>query len=595
MKITDITAVENRGLTVLEKIIKNRDISSDQLQKLFNPIEEIFEPDGFFKLDEAAAKFDEYYKSNKKIGYLVDVDMDGISASASLARSFSGLIPIFHQTKTHGLTDADVLEYIKSLNLDMLIIPDAGSSDKKQILEICDDTYVIVLDHHPFSEWIDDIFLLNEIGRKYTICNSQHPHNLNGDPELTGVGMVYVFVKLLKDKYGYDIDLDNIVELFAIGQIGDASDISKNSIRNIVVKGLNRVASEDGNPFIKVIAKDVLAERGQVCPRDLSFSIIPLVNAVCRIGTLKEKKLLFKALSCDPEMYEETILEKRRKNKETGKFDKVQIMFTGFEIAADELKKVKASQNKIVKSQMEELFKEGNKGLYNGPIAIAVIPALEDGSISGLIAQKVCSALEKPAIVVTEGNNGDRLFGSARSAPKYLESFKQWCTKTGKFCLTEGHDNAFGVGFEKSNYDAIKMYAEMNLEKSDPTYKVDHIYDILNGAELLELALFGEKLGGSLSKIELGFNGIMMPKSYIRQRGKMLSLWNFGVTFKSFDAPEWLEKEMTRTSSPFLKFDIVGEISVDSYKGKLSPTIFIKDIEIHDDEKDKIEEEEFIF
>ena len=60
-------------------------------------------------------------------------------------------------------------------------------------------------------------------------------------------------------------------------------------------------------------------------PKDLSFSVIPMINAIIRVGTLEDKTLLFRALNdIDPEIFE---VQKKKKNKQTGKFDKIMVKF----------------------------------------------------------------------------------------------------------------------------------------------------------------------------------------------------------------------------------------------------------------------------
>ena len=88
-----------------------------------------------------------------RIGIVIDSDMDGACSAAiayMLCKEYHPNVePIIfvHTGKQHGCTD--LLPDILAANIDMLIIPDAGSNE----VDACRELYehgikVIVLDHH---------------------------------------------------------------------------------------------------------------------------------------------------------------------------------------------------------------------------------------------------------------------------------------------------------------------------------------------------------------------------------------------------------------------------------------------------------------
>src|SRR5699024_11705074 len=87
--------------------------------------------------------------------------------------------------------------------------------------------------------------------------------------------------------------------------------------------------------------------------RDASFSIISMINAVTRIGSLEDKRELFDALVS--ESLETTTVEVRKKNKSTGKFDKIPTELTIHDITVKACESIKTKQDKIVKEFLDKV------------------------------------------------------------------------------------------------------------------------------------------------------------------------------------------------------------------------------------------------
>lgn len=248
-------------------------------------------------------------EENKNIIILIDQDMDGFSASALLYRfikndlEYDNITYIIPDGKTHGLT-TEVMTELKNMSNDstLVIIPDAASNDTKQLEEL--NSYnieTLVLDHHE----------INVKSVHKNVFNNQIISDINKN--FTGVGMVYLFCKcaLYRFRFNnkiYSKDLvDKYLDLVTLGQTGDVSNIADPEIRYLTYTGVRNI----NNPFIK----SVMERKGIDNPttRDWSFSIISMINAVTRIGTLEEKQRLFEAMITDSE--ETETIEIRKKNK----------------------------------------------------------------------------------------------------------------------------------------------------------------------------------------------------------------------------------------------------------------------------------------
>ena len=216
--------------------------------------------------------------------------MDGFTSSALFVKFMQYINhPIgilMDEGKTHGLTD-NIMDDIIG-NYDLVIIPDAGSNDIEQHKKLLDnDVDFIILDHHEVLS--ESIKHLNNDENGVVVNNQLLDMNKN----YTGVGMVYIFLKYVNFYENLDIDIDKHLDLVALGAIGDVSNVADKEIRYYVTKGLNNIT----NPFIKA----VMERKGlkEMTGRDASFSIISMINAVTRIGTVEEKQVLFDAIVSD--------------------------------------------------------------------------------------------------------------------------------------------------------------------------------------------------------------------------------------------------------------------------------------------------------
>src|SRR5699024_8834610 len=156
----------------------------------------------------------------------------------------------------------------------------------------------------------------NQLKLNYTTEHGEYLVNR----EFTGAGVVYKFCEMLDAITGNNYSED-ILDLVALGQIADASDISDYEIRSIIVKGLNNIQS----PILKFMFSEKIENNEPIAPINLSFTIIPIINAISRIGDNENKQMIIKALYGHWNEDETIIVNRRRKSKITGKFNKVDL------------------------------------------------------------------------------------------------------------------------------------------------------------------------------------------------------------------------------------------------------------------------------
>ena len=193
-------------------------------------------------------------------------------------------------------------------------------------------------------------------------------------------------------------------------------------------------------------------------PISVAFYVVPMVNALIRVGTMEEKELLFEAFIHGSKMVP------CNKRGAKGTTERADIE------AARVCTNAKAHQNKIKDAAVERLeakiFKYDlleNKVLFVRLEEDDKFPA----ELNGLVAMQLSVKYKKPTIVARLNDQGyDR--GSARGLNQSeLKDFKDFLTKSGYFEYAQGHANAFGVSIPDRSLRAFHEYANEALKDYD--------------------------------------------------------------------------------------------------------------------------------
>lgn len=517
-----------------------------------------------------------HLENKSSIVILVDADADGYTSAAILYQYLlemntgADISYIIHPTKAHGLTDI-AMEEIYEIEPNLVICPDSSSNDVAQIEELeSKGINVLVLDHHNVSEFTDKGVIINN-----QLCPVTN-HNF------VGAGVVYKFLQGIDEIKGTN-NVEKYLDLVAIGQIGDASDISNPEIRSIVLKGIDNIK----NPFLKVALGQDLGFK-KIAPKDLSFSVIPLINAVTRIGTVEERELLFEAIAGIGSNRTFPVV-KKKKDKTTGKFNNVEFNFSIFEYGYDICTKVKARQNNIIK-KMLPIVEENI--IDDCGIIIGLLPNDEYPGLSGLIANKLVSKFDKPALLLTERE--DTYTGSGRGHEKTMKDFRKWCEDSELVDFAQGHDNAFGIAIRKEDLLKFKEYAR-KIEKQEIIYEVD-IIDNKPSKDDCELVDSNMRLfGGSVSEPLIGLVNLTVPKRFISTKGSVLNIYSWGVGLIQFGHNPNFFEEIMNYPDDIVTFNVVGYYKMNDWSGRKSPQLIIKDIELIYINSDEVNEENIVF
>ena len=549
----------NNHTNVIEGILERYGVSREDL---INPSSSYKK--GYFDMDRATDRIVGCVKSNEKVGILVDDDCDGFTSSAVMV-SFLNKVgknvqTFFHDGKQHGL-NMGLIKLMKESGITLLIIPDASSSD--ELLVELPEVDIIILDHHLFE---------SEVPQNVIRVNNQNPKNTDSNTNLTGVGMVYRTIQVLDEKLNTNYSGSDI-DLVAVGQIGDSSDYSEQEVRWIVNEGLKNL----NNKLIKTMLAERIGRGDKITGRDLSFEVIPYINAVTRVGTLGQKEALFKGL-CQSSEYD--IIHKvikRRKNKTTRKFQQVEEERTGYELLYEELQKIKKNQAKLIESflqtNIEEIYIEGGVVVAKGTQGLIK-------GLTGLITAKLTSKFGKPVILVSPDEEGVNYTGSIRGKEGLLNSLKDWCEGTGLFDWVQGHDNAAGCQIKGENLKELVRKTK-DVETIEEI-EVDYLSNTISTRTIREIYNNREFFGGRVEYPKVGIVRKTFDKNNIIARGEtMLILQDKleNVDYVIFNVSRQVREGLLNNFSRTITVDIYGEPGINHWGGKVVPQVIVNRIE----------------
>lgn len=546
----------------------------DNLEKFYT------DPLKMFGMDKAVKLYLETIDVGEKVGVLVDDDADGFSSSASIVKLhkyYSGedIEIIFHDQKSHGFS-GEVEKIIES-GIDLLIVPDAGSNDfEEQTILLEKGIKLLILDHHEIDEQNKILEMYEKYDGKYVLVNNQLDFNLETNKNLVGAGMVLKFAEAL-DEITQDTFSKELYDIVAMGQIGDSSNLADYEINYIVRKGLENITS----PILKEVFNKQINNKDKIAPINLSFKIIPFINAVTRVGTREEKEMALKSLSSYWPKDEKIDVEKKRKNKITGKFNKVVEQWSHYEIAMDLMTKIKVRQNK----EADKIHKLAANTAFADKICVAIIPEedIKYRSITGLIANRLVQQFQMPALMLITNEDGT-VSGSGRGYEKAFKSFRQWCLDTKKFELAQGHDNAFGVVINEEKLEKLKEEIVIKSDNStEIIYEADKVY--YNETNIEEIIMINDNqylFGGDIKNPVFGYKDLVISRNSAHQRGSVVTFFHAGLEFIMYKQEPGIIDDflMQLGFEQKLVVDLVGSASRSDFSGKVKDQIVLDDFDM---------------
>lgn len=562
----------------ISSILKSKGV--EDIQSFLYPNEKHLESVLLFdNIEIARDKYVYHLNNNSKILIVVDPDLDGNSSGSVIFQYTKRIKPditvdyIIHDGKQHGLDD--LLPKIIGTDYNLIIIPDAGSSDYVECTELyLDGKEVIILDHHIINKIEKEKALTYHVGH-YTndnpaiIVNNQSSSRVT-DKAMTGVGIVYKFCKLLDAYYNVNY-ADDYLDLVTLGMIGDRCNMFNLQSRYLIFEGLKQIANKTNkNNLIKLLVESAMySMNNKVTINGISFYVNPLINSMIRLGEYEDKCYMFEALCNSDKM-----LDRKVKGKGI-------VNMTIQEYTLKACQSSNRKQKKLAMESVEMLSKEIDEhGLNKYSILVCNANDAVHKNLTGYIANKLADAYQRPCLLMRRYDN--MCGGSARGYDKCeILDFNQWCKDTKLFSMVSGHDNAFGTKIKFDNtYKLFQLISEMP-SIDEPIY---HIYGIYNDKTISDqiiknIAKYDFLWGSGVDDPIFLIENITVNKYNINLLGAKQNNIEFmyhNIKFKMFSkggSLTELYRDIINTGDN-IKFSIIGKFTVD-YK---VPQVMIEDL-----------------
>ena len=526
---------------------------------------------------------EKHIKNKSRIYLVVDSDIDGFTSSAILynylMENFEDINIEYHipDGKEHGLdTIMPLLEHEQKY--DLIILPDSSSNDYECHKKLNEMGYeILILDHHEAEKYSENAIVINnQLSKNYP------------NKSLSGVGVVYKFLQLLDERNGFN-SADSFLDMVAVGECGDMMDLNTLENRFISDYGFSHLKNEGLRQLIKLQGysifgvkleeiTDSFLDNASITPINAAFYIAPLVNALIRVGSSKEKELLFQSFIKGKDIVPST---KRGHKGETE---------TIAEQSARNCYNARNRQNKEKEKALELLdIQISNDCLDDNKILILNADDIDvSNTLTGLCAMGVAAKYKKPVLLGRVNKEG-YLKGSMRGrGESELKDFRSFLLSSGYMDYVEGHNNAAGFAIKESDVSKLYDYANKelaNINFNEGFYEADFI---VNGnCSYLNEMIFDLCKGKNIYGQNCPEPIIITQNLTIRPDNiKIIGAYKDTVkitfnntTFMKFKAKELIE-QLQNYPGGFIA-TIVGRPSVNSWNGIETPQILIEDIEIN--------------
>lgn len=488
-------------------------------------------PRAFTEAPRAVARLHQAIECDERIGIFGDYDCDGITATLQMVRALErrGTRPFVrlpHRERDgYGLKPKHI-EECKAEGVRLLFTVDTGIGAAEAIaLASNAGIDVIILDHHHTTKRPP----------AYAVLHPAH-ENTFPLPHPSAAGVVFSFLHSLEENSwdGYDLD----AALAAIGTIADLVEL-KGENRQIVRSGLRALAALRDCP-LATLAESV--GRGEtLTSTDVAFRIAPRINAAGRMD--------------DPHLALEALLQ-------------------GGE-ALDVLHRLNSERQEETSRSLEQALTElGDLSIL--PAFLSVTSPDYAPGILGLIAGKLTEQFGRPSLAGYE--HGELCTCSLRSPPWYniVEALGRHADLLLNF---GGHAQAAGATFALSNAKILMERLTADAEKFLPAngQRARLSIDAILPPSLLSLASieaistlepFGQ---GNPEPIFLLPDITLESPRRVGSEGQHLQGRVQGCAVIGFELGHLSERLENSV-------DLVCSLSKNTWNGRVSPQIVVKDI-----------------
>lgn len=531
---------------LLATIIVNKNLKTKhEIEVFLNPTRNDFhDPYLMPDMEIAVNRIMKAIENQEKVIIYGDYDVDGITSITVLKKFLAdrGLhvdeyIPN-RLDEGYGLNKT-AIEKIVEENYELMITVDCGISGIEEI-EYANSLGLetIVTDHHEPTEVLPNAIAVVDAKRK----DNKYPFN-----QLAGVGVVFKLIQAIGMRYNLEEkEYLKYLDLVCVGTISDIVPLVDEN-RVIAKLGLKLVAVTK-NVGLKTLLS--LIGYKKIDSSAISFGVAPRINACGRMGHEKDALQLFLT---------ENIVEATNISKKLNEYNKQR---------QDTEKKI-----------FEEVLVKIEKSEKDKPCIVLADEKWHHGVI-GIVSSKVTEMYYKPSILICfEGDEGK---GSGRSIPGF--DLHEALTKCDKYVdRFGGHAMAIGISVNKNNFQKFKNDFEeysnnTNIKELTPIIKIDETItlkdmqvNVVNELNMLEP--FGEA-----NKMPIFmYKNLRINSIRALSEGKHLKLTlkddNLIIEAIGFNMGYLVDEYLLGD-----KVDVVGSLEINSFNGRDSVQINLKDI-----------------
>ena len=262
-------------------VMASRGIADDdQARRFLNPSidRDWLEPYEMPGIGPVVDKLEEAVRERRHVVVFGDFDVDGVSATAVLTRGLRALggyaTPFIPRRFEEGyaITEASYAR-VRQLNPELIVTVDCGIACKAEVERIvADGVDVVVTDHHEPSDLCPEGVPLVD-PKTDPACPSSI---------LAGVGVALKVVQALGGRFGYPHLWRSYTDLATLGTVADLMPM-RDENRALVADGLRRI-NESPRPCLAALLGQAGVGGRPATATDLSFSVIPRLNAAGRLG-----------------------------------------------------------------------------------------------------------------------------------------------------------------------------------------------------------------------------------------------------------------------------------------------------------------------
>lgn len=567
----------------LQELLKMRGITN--ITEFVSPTSDNYiDPLLLDNMEEGYLCYKKHLLNDDVIDLVVDSDCDGITSSAifynatKIFRPSAEIRYYLHDGKQHGLEDQ--IEKLLSTETYLVVCPDSASNDYAQHAQLKENgTDVLVLDHHECDEYSNSAIVINN-------QMSQNYKNKG----LSGATVTYKFVcycaqRLYEEGWDFDIQkIYNMIDIAAVGAIGDMMDVTTLENRFLFKQGLANINNFGLRTLVDKQAFS-LGDLSRLNPMGIAFYIVPLINAMIRVGSAAEKEILFRSF-----IEGDTVVQSTKRGAKVGQMETIAVQ------NARNCTNAKARQKRSEDKALEYLQMVIERdGLDEHKILLIEVDDEKqvDPTITGLIAMKVMNVYHKPVLLGRKNDEG-YIKGSIRNDDKSeLKDLKAFLEESRCFEYIQGHANAAGFSIHENYVDRFLSYADEKLKDIDfneGVYSVDFIFgpDIEGttpqnpfGNELFKSIDYSKEFWGQgFPEPLLVIENLPIDASEVQIMGKTsdtIKITHNGIEYIKFRATD-LIKEVSQKKS--FTITLMGTAHINEFGGRMTPQLTIKDYQL---------------